>query len=256
MIPGKATLAARAVLVGCGAPDGALDERLGRTGITFNRWQFHPIFLPPLLQARNMAAQEYYRGDYSSRPLSPPTNTFGDTSGNYDRYNTADVDERLERATTPSSTASFENDKFNTLPSPSHERNTSAFTDTPGYGRIDSPYEEEGDNQYRKNYNMVNQDEESKEALVPPVRDRRSSGYQDLGAFSYLCLHFRLCQPYTYSWVIRRVRRGEHNQPSGGTCGARWEGREACPVAWNGSLGAANHEQTEWYRSPESSVGR
>lgn len=137
-----------------------------------------------------MAAQEYYRSDYASRPLSPPTNALGDTSGNYDHYDTADVDERVpERVTSPSNAAKFDNDKLNTPPSPSHERNPSAFSDTPGYGRTDSDaYEEEGNNPYGKNYNMVNQD--SKEALVPPVRDRRSSGYQDLGVFLCLCLIF------------------------------------------------------------------
>lgn len=179
------TLGGKAVPDGCG-------RRLGRAGISYNRnqWPLYPTF-SSLLQARTMAAQEYYRSDYASRPLSPPTNPADDTSGNIDRHNVADIDGRMggvpERVTSPDSNAGYGNDEFNTPSSPPHERIPSAYSDTPEYGKIDrDPYEEEGYNPYRKNYNMA--DEDSKEALVPGVRARRSSGYQDLGAHSYLYL--------------------------------------------------------------------
>ena len=135
-----------------------------------------------------MSAQEYYRGD--SRPLSPPTNPPHDTTGNLDRRNTTDADEQIgsapERVTAPN----FDNDKFDSSPpSPSHERNPSPFSDTSEYGRTGrGAYEEEGTNPYGKTYNMANLD--SKEALVPgTARERRSSGYQDLGTcpfFSFI----------------------------------------------------------------------
>jgi hypothetical protein len=72
----------------------------------YNRWSPVRTLPPPsLLQARHMSAQDYYRGDYASRPLSPPMNAVHDASGNLDRHNATDVDERTggipERITTP-----------------------------------------------------------------------------------------------------------------------------------------------------------
>lgn len=135
-----------------------------------------------------MSAQEYYRNDYASRPLSPPTNAPHDTSGGFDRNNLTDVDEQTggvpRRATTPD----VDSDGFNTPPPPPpHERDPSPYSDTPGYGRTNQgAFDEEGNNPYGKNFNMVNQD--SKEALVPGVQGR-SGGYQDLGVYSYRFLH-------------------------------------------------------------------
>lgn len=129
-----------------------------------------------------MSAQEYYRSDYASRPLSPPTNTH-DTSGNLDHHNVTDVNELTGSVPGRVTTPGFDSDGFNTTPSPPpHERNHSEFSDTSGYGRKNQDvYYEEGNSLYGKNYNIANDD--SKEALMPGAR-KRSSGYQDLGAYS------------------------------------------------------------------------
>jgi len=198
-----------------------------------------------------MSAQDYYRGDYASRPLSPPTNAH-DLSDDLDRRSATDVNERTggvpERVTTPD----FDNDKFDTPPSPSHEQNHSVFSDTPGYGKTDY---EEGNNPYGKNYNLANQD--SKEALVPGVRDRRSSGYQDLGACSFSSLRsFISACPGANSRVIFRVRGGESNQSRDGTSGgARWEGK-VCSVGRErqATFGATDTEQTKRCWSPGPSL--
>jgi hypothetical protein len=129
-----------------------------------------------------MSAQEYYRV-HSPGPHSPPVDAT-DTSGDHDRYNATDADggtgEDPVRVTSPN--------HLDTLPSPSHERNHSGYSDLSGYGETYG--DEERSNPYGKNYNMA--DEESKEALVPG-RKNRSSGYQDLGVhsshFSYLPIH-------------------------------------------------------------------
>jgi len=173
-----------------------------------------------------MSAQDYYRSDYASRPLSPPTNAAHDMGGDLYHHNATDADERIggvpERVTVPD----FDDDKFDTPSSPSHERNHLAFSDTPEYGKVDY---EEGNNPYGKNYNLANQD--SKEALVPGVRDRKSSGYQDLGACSFSSLHsFISTWPGANSRVICRVCGTEPNRSrDGASDGARWEGK-ACSV--------------------------
>lgn len=138
-----------------------------------------------------MSAQEYYRNP-SSRPLSPLTDAT-DTDGNHDRDNTTDADRQTSGV--PERVNSL--DGLNTLPSPSHQRIQSGFSDTSGYrGAYD---EEEGDNPY-KNYNMP--DEESKEALVPAPRGR-SSNYQDLGAcFSQL---FHIYPNSNFGWFVEYV---------------------------------------------------
>lgn len=117
-----------------------------------------------------MSAHEHYQ-DHPPRLQSPPTDA-NETSGDHDHYNATDVDEQTgaqERVTSPH--------RLGTLLSSSHERPHSGYSQVSGN---EEPNDEEGGNLYGKNYNMPN--EESKEALVPPVRRRRSSGYQDLGA--------------------------------------------------------------------------
>jgi len=138
-----------------------------------------------------MSAQEYYRDDHTSRPLSPPTNALHDTSGNLDRYNATDVDELTGGVPERVAAANFDSSKFNTTPSPpSHERTPSGFADTPGYERTSqATFDEEGNNPYGKNYNMAN--DGSKEALVPGARGR-SNGYQDLGTYSHFPPRFYL----------------------------------------------------------------
>lgn len=162
-----------------------------------------------------MSAQEFYRGEHASRPLSSPTSPTHDMGGNLDHHDAADVDERPggvpERVTSPD----FDNDKFNTRPSPSPERNPSAFSDPPGYGKINQDTnEEEGNNPYGKNYNMANRD--SKEPLVPGVRDGRSNGYQDLGGCPPFSFHLSFPPTLVLILVVCRVRGGESSQPSGG----------------------------------------
>lgn len=135
-----------------------------------------------------MSAQEYYRENYASGPLSPPPNAPHDMSGGFDRNNVTDVDEPTGgvpgRATTPD----VGSDSFDTPPPPPpHERIPSPYSDIPGYGRTNQgAFDEEGNSPYGKNFNTVNQD--SKEALVPGVQGR-SGGYQDLGVYPYRFLH-------------------------------------------------------------------
>ena len=153
-----------------------------------------------------MAAQEYYRDDYGSRPHSPPTHATDATGGDFDRYDASDDDERSPgRVTSPHPNVDFDNDKLGASPSPSHQRNDSAFSDAPGYGDLNRGTPEEGSSPYGRNYNVANQD--SKEALVPGVRGRRTSGYQDLGSCSYL----HRCPP-TLPWGIFRVRGPRSNR--------------------------------------------
>ena len=132
-----------------------------------------------------MAAQEYYRDDYGSRPHSPPTHAADGTSGNLDRYNASDDEGIPGRVTSPSPHINFDDDKLGASPSPLHQRHDSAFSDAPGYGESYRDTSEEGTNPYGKSHNVANQG--SKEALVPGVRGRRTSGYQDLGAHSISC---------------------------------------------------------------------
>lgn len=130
-----------------------------------------------------MSAQEYYRGDHTSRPLSPPTNAPHDTSGNLDHHNATDVNELTGGVPGRVTAANFDS----TPSPPPHERPLSGYSDIPGYGRNGQPtYDEEGNNPYGKNYNMANDD--SKEALVPEARGR-SNVYHDLGTYSHLPPH-------------------------------------------------------------------
>jgi len=142
-----------------------------------------------------MAAQEYYRDDYGSRPHSPPTNA---TGSDFDRFNASDADEDIPgRVTSPHLNVDFDNDRLSASPTPSHQRNDSALSDAPGYGDPNRGTPEEGNSPYGRNYNVANQD--SKEALVPGVRGRRTSGYQDLGScFAYIVVRPPSCLPPGY----------------------------------------------------------
>lgn len=179
-----------------------------------------------------MSAQEYYRVDHTSRPLSPPTNALHDTSGNIDRYNPADVNELTDGAPERVTAANLDSGKFNTTPSPPpHERTPSGFSDTPGYGRTSQvTYDEEANNPYGKNYNMAN--DGSKEALVPEAHAHgRSNGYQDLGAYSHSPPSFFIS---TYSCAdsstIRRVRGREPSRSGVGTSDGARRQREVWSV--------------------------
>lgn len=176
-----------------------------------------------------MSAQEYYRVDHTSRPLSPPTNALHDTSGNIGRYNPADAHELTDGAPERVTAANLDSGKFNTTPSPPpHERTPSGFSDTPGYGRNSQvTYDEEANNPYGKNYNMAN--DGSKEALVPGAHAYgRSNGYQDLGAYSHFPPHPSSFLP-TLVLILERFGRVRGPEPSrsgvGASDGARRQGK-------------------------------
>jgi len=138
-----------------------------------------------------MSAQDYYRGNYVSAPLSPPPDALHDTSGGFDRNNATDVDEQTGGVPGQATAHDIDSDNFDTPPPPPpHERISSPYSDTPGYGRTNQgAFDEEGYNPYGKNFNMANPD--SKEALVPGAQGR-SGGYQDLGVYSYPFLRLAL----------------------------------------------------------------
>lgn len=182
-----------------------------------------------------MSAQEYYR-DHSSRPLSPPTDAT-DTNENHDHYNATDVDGYTggvpERVTSPG--------KLDTLPSPSHERIQSGYSDASGYG---GTYEAEGSNPYGKNYNMT--EEESKEALVPGTH-ARSSGYQDLGA----CFSHFLYSPHANSG--RFIEYVETNPIGQATVPLMEHGGNGKFARWTGN-GKQSLEQR--IRNKQQGIGR
>ena len=203
-----------------------------------------------------MAAQEYYRAGYTPSPLSPPTNP-----GNLDHDNASDVDDGIdggpERVHSPNSNANSDNDRFNSPSPPPHERIPSAYTDTPGYESVNrDSYGEDRSNPYDKDYNMA--DQESKEALVSGVRNRRSSGYQDLGAFSRLSLRFLFLPAFMLMpRVIYRVRGSESSWSGDCTFDRAWRAGKVCSVDGpQATFGATDTKQTKRYRSAEPSVRR